>query len=202
MSLPDPVHHHPAQQRLVGRGQPQRQSLAPLRHEQDVFRLIDRRTRIQNGRKRGLHLAPFVLEIAADQYVRLRNRFRMRQHVRGREVIRQPRIEFAQSAASSPRGRPMAAGAVPGVSHPASAAVLRRFEPPSGQRPRARAARHLLHRFRLRNQRHRSRISQDVELADERNLALFTARKERREAVIILLLDRDRIYDRGSARSR
>src|SRR4051812_4493108 len=81
MSLPDPVYHHTAQQRIIRRRQPEGQSLTALRYEEDILRFLNGWTGIESGEVAGLDFFSLLLEIAPNENVRIRHDLFMRQDV-------------------------------------------------------------------------------------------------------------------------
>src|SRR5260370_41331222 len=73
VALPDAIDHHARQQWLIGISEPQRESLSPLRDEQNTLWLLNPRPRIQRGRKARLHLLTLGLPLTLGEDVRIRH---------------------------------------------------------------------------------------------------------------------------------
>ena len=197
VTLPDAIHHHAGQQRLVRRGQPQRESLAALRNKENALRLVDRRPRIQRREEPGLDLLALLLEIAAQENVRVGNDLFVRQNVGRRIPLGSPQIRFAellqQRGALRIGGCPPRGGCDGVGVRRIDFLGLRLLLLPAGASPalpRRPPPRHLLEYLRLGQQRKVSGVGLNIEQTDQRNLALHAAGEQRRHAVIIALADR------------
>src|SRR5437773_10054544 len=81
VALPDTIRHDSAQERLVRRSQPQRQSLTTLRYKENTLRLNNWRARIQGREEPGLDCFTLFLEIPMNKNVRVRHDFFVRQNI-------------------------------------------------------------------------------------------------------------------------
>ena len=81
---------------LSGRGQPERERLAALRNEENIFRLDDGRPGVERGEEPGLHLLALVLEIAANQNVGVGDHLFVCEDIGGGIAFGRAQIRFAE----------------------------------------------------------------------------------------------------------